>query len=182
MNRKKKQNNQRTLTEEKMIVLSNLVYGEVGKALVEDERKLMKVLENVERELEEIVKHAKKVYTGLPTSEIRIKEGEFCIVKDQVVDSLPKHQQRTKELKDLLRRLKDENTRLLVQLGEKDEEIDRLKDEVSQQEEVVDDAHLESQLEEARRKEEVLRDQLIQKDKAYQMLEAEVVELRKKAE
>ena len=69
-------------------------------------------------------------------------------------------------MKDLLRRLKDENTCLLVQLGEKDEEIDRMKDEENQQEEVVDDAHLESQLEEARRKEEVLKDQLDEKDKA----------------
>ena len=64
-------------------------------------------------------------------------------------------------MKDLLKRLKDENTRLLAQLDEKDEEIDSLKDEVSQQEEVADDAHLESQLEEDRRKEEVLRDQLV---------------------
>ena len=70
-------------------------------------------------------------------------------------------------MKDLLRRLKDENTHLLIQLGEKDEEIDRLKDEVSQQEEVADDAHLESQHEEARRKEEVLRNQPVEKDKAY---------------
>ena len=94
-------------------------------------------------------------------------------------------------MKDLLKKLKDENYRLLVQLGEKDEEIDRL------QEEVTYDAHLESQLEEARRKEEVLKyqlemknealerqlekarwkeedlkDQLEEKDKAYQMLEA----------
>ena len=57
-----------------------------------------------------------------------------------------------------------------------------MKDEVSQQEEVADDAHLERQLEEATRKEEVLRDQLVEKDKAYQMLESEVVELRKKAD
>jgi hypothetical protein len=33
----------------------------------------MKVSKNVERELEEIVKHAKRVYSGLPTSEIRIR-------------------------------------------------------------------------------------------------------------
>ena len=118
----------------------------------------MKVSENVERELQDIIKHAKTVYSGLPTSEIRIKEDEFCKVKDQVVDSLEKHQQRTKGLKDLLKRLKDENTGLLVQLGEKDKEIDRLKEEVSNQEEVAEDAHLERQLEEARRKEEVLKD------------------------
>ena len=104
-------------------------------------------------------------------------------------------------MKDLLRRLKDENTLLLVQLGAKDEEINRL------QEEETDDANLESQLEEVRRKEEVLKDQLEkkdealqrqlertrlkeedlkeqleEKDKAYQKLEVEVVELKKKAE
>ena len=75
------------------------------------------------------------------------------------------------------------------------------------QEEEIDDAHLESQLEEARKKEEVLKDQLEKKDealqrqrerarlkeedlkeqleendKAYQQLEAEVVELKKKEE
>ena len=56
----------------------------------------MKVSENVERELQEIVKCAKKVFSGLLISEIRIREDEFCKVKDQVVDSLEKHQQRTK--------------------------------------------------------------------------------------
>ena len=71
----------------------------------------------------------------------------------------------TKGLKDLLGRLKDENPRLLVQLGEKDEETDRLKDDVSQQEEVADDAHLERQLEESRRKEEVLKDQWMRRRK-----------------
>ena len=47
-------------------------------------------------------------------------------------------------------------------MDEKDGEINRL------QEEVVDDSHLESQLEEARRKEEVLKDQLEKKDEALQ--------------
>ena len=78
------------------------------------------------------------------TLTIKVNEKDIIKAKDQLMDSLQKHQQRTKELKDLLRRLKDENTHLLVQLDEKVEEIDRLKDEVSQQEEVVDDAHLES--------------------------------------
>ena len=71
-------------------------------------------------------------------------------------------------MKDLLKRLKDENNRLLVQLSEKDEEIDRMKDEANQQEEVANDVHLESQLEEARRKEEVLKDQLERKDEALE--------------
>ena len=50
-------------------------------------------------------------------------QKELVKVIDEVVDSLQKHQQRIKEVKDLLRRLKDDNTLLLVQLGEKDEEI-----------------------------------------------------------
>ena len=44
------------------------------------------------------------------------------------------------------------------------------------------DKGLGRQLEKARMKEEDLKDQLEEKDKAYQMLEAKVVELRKKAE
>ena len=79
------------------------------------------------------------------------------------------------KLKDLLRRLKDENTHLLGQLDEKDEEMKKLKDEVSQQEEVVVDDHLERQLEEAEKKEEVLRDQPVEKDEAYQVTETEEV-------
>ena len=71
------------------------------------------------------------------------------------------------ELKNLLRRLKDENTRQLGQLGERNEEIDKLKDKVSQQEEVANDDYLERQLEEAEKKEEVLRDQPVEKDEAY---------------
>ena len=74
----------------------------------------MNVSENVERELEDIVKHAKRVYSGLPTSEIRIKEDEFCKVKAQIVDSLQKHQERRKGLKDVLKILKDENTQRVV--------------------------------------------------------------------
>ena len=107
---------------------------------------------------QDIIKNAENFYSHIPIPIIKINKKELCKIKDQVVDSLQKHQQRTKEVKDLLKRLKHENTRLLVQLGEKDEEIDKLKEEASQQEEVADDAHLERQLEEARKKEEVLKD------------------------
>ena len=65
------------------------------------------------------------------------------------------------KLEDLLRRLKDENTRLLGQLDEKDEEMKKLKDEESLPDEVAIDDHLERQLEEAEKKEKVLKDQLI---------------------
>ena len=79
------------------------------------------------------------------------------------------------KLKDLLRRLKDENTRLLGQLDEKDEEMNKLKNEVSQQEEVTVDDHLERQLEEAEKKEEVLKDQPVEKDEVHQMTETKEV-------
>ena len=54
-----------------------------------------------------------------------------------------------------------------------------MKDEVSSQEEV--EGYLRTHLEEAKRIEEVLKDQLDEKDKACQKLEMEVVKLRKKA-
>ena len=127
----------------------------------------MKDSEDAKEKLLCIIKNSVRVPTHFPPSSyIEVSEKDIIKAKDHVVKSFQQHQQRTKEVKDLLRRLKDEYNRLLAQIDEKDGEIDRL------QEQVADDAHLESQLEEARRKEEVLRDQLIEKDKSYQMLEA----------
>ena len=97
----------------------------------------MKDSEDAERELQDMIKNAKSPYVRIPCSTVHIEKDDLCKVKDKVVDSLQKHRQRTKEFKDLLKRLKDENTRLLAQLDEKDGEIDRL------QEEVANDAHLE---------------------------------------
>ena len=87
-----------------------------------------------------IYNNTKLIYSGLGSNrlEIQVKKEAFTKAKDHVVDSCQKYQQRIKEVKDLLRRLKDENTLLLVQLGEKDEEINRLQEEES------DDANLES--------------------------------------
>jgi DNA repair ATPase RecN len=141
------------------------IYDEVDKVLADDENKLMNDSKDTENDLQGFIKNnITSVYTGIGTycSKVQVKKEEFIKFKDHVVDSFQKHQQRIKEVKDLLRRLKDENTRLLVQLGEKDEEINRL------QEEETDDANLESQLEESKRKEEVLKDQLEKKDEALQ--------------
>ena len=78
---------------------------------------MIKDSENAERELQDIIKSADKTYSAIMSSTVfRITEGELVKVKDQVVDSLQKHQQRTKELKDLLKRLNNENTRLLAQI------------------------------------------------------------------
>ena len=112
---------------------------------------------------------------SLPIPSLSIKEKDLVKVKDEVVDSLQKHQRRTMNLKDLLRRLKDENTRLLGQLDEKDEEMKKLKDEVSQPDEVAIDDHLERQLEEVEKKEEVLNDQPVEKDEVHQMTETKEV-------
>ena len=70
-----------------------------------------------------MIKNAKSPYVKLSCTTNIIEKDDLCKFKDKVVDSLQKHQQRTKELKDLLRKLKDENTRLLAQRDEKDREI-----------------------------------------------------------
>ena len=132
----------------------------------------LKDSEDAERELQNIIKNTKRVKIAFsPTYTLIFDEKDLVEVKDEVVDSLQKHQQRTMELKDLLKRLKDENSRLHGQLDEKDEEMNKLKNEVSQQEEVAIDDHLERQLEEVEKKEEVLRDKPVEKDEAYQMTE-----------
>ena len=69
----------------------------------------MKSLEDAERELQDIITNAKSLYVKLPTITLRIEKDDLCEVKDKVVDSLQKHQQMTKELKDLLKKLKVEN-------------------------------------------------------------------------
>ena len=76
----------------------------------------MKDSKDAEREILNIVKKAKKINYPITLPEFRVKEEKLYKVKDQVVDSLQKHQQRTKELKDLLKRLNNENTRLLAQI------------------------------------------------------------------
>ena len=139
----------------------NHIYDGIDKSLAEDDETLIKASENAERELQDIVKRARRSIS-LPIPSLSIKEKDLVKVKDEVVDSLQKHQQRTMNLKDLLKRLKDENTRLLGQLDEKDEEMKKLKDEVSQPDEVAIDDQLERQLEEVEKKEEVLKDQPVE--------------------
>ena len=90
----------------------NHLYDDIEKALAEDDETLMKALENAERELQDIVKRARRSIS-LPIPSLSIKEKDLVKVKDEVVDSLQKYQQRRRELKDLLRQLKDENTCLL---------------------------------------------------------------------
>ena len=142
------------------------IHDEVNKALAEDDEKLIKDSENAEREMRDIINKGEGLFVGALT--IKVNEKDIIKAKNQLMDSLQKYQLRTKELKDLLKKLKDENSHLLVLIDEKDEEIDKLKEEVSNQEEVEDDAHLGRELKEARRKEEVLKDQLEKKNEALE--------------
>ena len=55
---------------------------------------LIKASENAERELQDIVKRAKRSIS-LPIPSLGIKEKDLVKVKYEVVDSLQKHHQRT---------------------------------------------------------------------------------------
>jgi hypothetical protein len=85
--------------------------------------------------------------------------------------------------------LKEQEERNKTQLEEKEEEITRLKnekedmkvdDEISKSFETI--IHLKTQIEEAKRVEELLKDQINEKEESCHKLEAEVVDLRKKVE
>lgn len=80
----------------------NHIYDNIDKALSKDDETLIKASENVERELQDVVKRANRSIS-LPIPSLSIKEKDLVEVKDEVVDSLQKYQQRTRELKDLLR-------------------------------------------------------------------------------
>ena len=71
---------------------------------------------NIEDRLNYIIKNSVRVPTHFPPSAyIEVSEKDLTKAKDLVVNSFQQHQQRTKEVKDLLRRLKDEYNRLLAQ-------------------------------------------------------------------
>ena len=118
--------------EDEQETISDPIHDEVNKALAEDDEKLIKDLENAKREIRDIINKGEGLFVGALT--IKVNEKDIIKAKDQLMDSLQKYQLRTKELKDLLKKLKDENSHLLVLIDEKDEEIDRMKNEASQQE------------------------------------------------
>jgi hypothetical protein len=85
--------------------------------------------------------------------------------------------------------LKEQEESNKTQLEEKEEEITRLKnekedkkvdDEISKSFEII--VHLKTQIEEAKRVEELLKNQINEKEESCHKLEAEVVDLRKKVE
>ena len=68
----------------------NHIYDDIEKALAEDDETLIKASENAERELQDIVKRARRSIS-LPIPSLSIKEKDLVKVKDEVVDSLQKH-------------------------------------------------------------------------------------------
>ena len=143
--------------EDKQETKPDPIHEKVDQALAKDEMNMIEESVNVEGRLKYIIKNSVRVPTHFPPSTyIEVIKKDLTKAKDHVVKLSQQHEQRTKEVKDLLRRLKAENTRLLVQLGEKDEEIDKLKDEESSQERIEGD--LRTQRDESRRKEEILKD------------------------
>ena len=85
--------------------------------------------------------------------------------------------------------LKEQEERNKTQFEEKEEEITRLKnekenvkvdDEIRKSFEII--VHLKTQIEEAKRVEELLKNQINEKEESCDKLEAEIVDLRKKVE
>jgi hypothetical protein len=86
--------------------------------------------------------------------------------------------------------LKEQEESKRSQLEEKEEEIKRLKNKIEENKKVYNEIrkiiavniHLKTQIEEAKRVEELLKNQVNEKEKSCHKLEAEVVDLRKKVE
>jgi hypothetical protein len=99
---------------------------------------------------------------------------------------LKKSQKHILKIKEMLKKQEESNK---TQLEEKEEEITILKNE--KEDKKVDDditksfeiiVHLKTQIEEAKRVEELLRNQINEKEDSCHKLEYEVVDLRKKVE
>jgi predicted RNase H-like nuclease (RuvC/YqgF family) len=86
--------------------------------------------------------------------------------------------------------LKEQEETKKNQLEEKEEEIKRLKNEIEEQKKVDDEIsknlevnlHLNTQIEESKRIEELLKNKLNEKEESCHKLEAEVVDIRKKVD
>ena len=65
----------------------NHIYDDIEKALAKDDETLIKASENAKRELQDIVKRARRSIS-LPIPSLRIKEKDLIKVKDEVMDSL----------------------------------------------------------------------------------------------
>jgi hypothetical protein len=158
--------------------------------LVDEEEDLLKLKDKVIDALEEV------------SNEIGDDSDTFEDLERITKESLDKYQRHFMALKQFLKKQEgSETTKQRTQLEEKEEEIKRLKNEIisqSEEKKKVDDelrkilediketkeinVNLKIQLEEAKRIEELLKNQVNEKEESCHKLEAEVVELRRKAE
>jgi chromosome segregation ATPase len=140
----------------------------------------------MERIEEDLLELKKKVEDGL----YEYINGHYYIDYSYLSDNTKKFLRRSKrhilKLKEMLKEQEESNK---TQLEEKEEEITRLKSEKEDMK--VDDeirksfetiVHLKTQIEEVKRVEELLKNQINEKEDSCHKLEAEVVDLRKKVE
>jgi hypothetical protein len=135
---------------------------------------------------EELSKLQKKVKEGLYEYNNDHYYIDYIYISDNTKKFLKKSQRHILKLKEMLKEQEESNK---TQLEEKEEEITRLKnekednkvdDEISKSIEII--VHLKTQIEEAKRVEELLKYQVNEKEESCHKLEDEVVDLRKKVE
>jgi hypothetical protein len=111
---------------------------------------------------------------------------DYNYLSDNTKKFLKKSQRHVLKLREILKEQEKSNK---TQLEEKEEEITRLKNgkeyikvdyEISKSLETI--IHLKTQIEEAKRVEELLKNQINEKEESFHKLEVEVVDLRKKVE
>jgi hypothetical protein len=138
----------------------------------EVEEKLLELKENFERGLYEYINDHYYI--------------DYNYISDNTKTFLKKSQKHILKLKEMLKEQEESHK---TQLDGKEEEIARLEnekedkkvdDEISKSFEII--VHLKTQIEEAKRVEELLRDQINEKEESCHKLEDEVVDLRKKVE
>jgi hypothetical protein len=149
---------------------------------------------------EELSKVKQKVDWSLYEYHYDHDYSDYSFLHDYTKEFLEKSQNHFLEIKEMLK----DNEKIIseqnIQLEEKEEEIEKLKDEISQvkEEKKEDDelsriladlkelresnVNLKTQLEETKRREEVVRNQLNKREESCHKMEAEVVNLRKKVE
>jgi hypothetical protein len=107
---------------------------------------------------------------------------DYIYLSDNTKFFLKKSQRNILKLKEMLQEQEESNN---TKLDEKEEEITRLRnekedDEIRKSFEII--VHLKTQIEEAKRVEELLRNQINEKEESCHKLEAKVVDIRNKVE
>jgi hypothetical protein len=140
----------------------------------------------MERIEEELLELQKKFEEGLYEYRNDHYYIDYSYLSDNTKKFLKKSQKHILELREMLKEQGESNK---SQLEEKEEDITRLKnekedkkvdDEISKSFEII--VHLKTQIEEAKRVEEPLRNQINEKEESCHNLEAEVVDLINKVE